>query len=148
MWRLAAAELDGYRRAYGLDYPWPAKHVRGRVARDGRPGVPAIPLAGERADGAGQQRERGGRGEHAHRRGDRGRRPALAAGQRHRVDPERLLGAEPRRQAPGHRRDWQTARAALERLAGWDRHREDRDLRHLDRNRSGRSLGRTERVGR
>jgi hypothetical protein len=149
-WRLAAAELDGYRRAYGLDHPGPAKHVRGRVARDGRAGLPATPL-GERVEGAGQQRERGGRGARAHRRGDHGRRPVLAAGQRHRVDPDRLLGDEPRRRAPGHRRDWQTARAALERLAGWNRHREDRNRRHLDRNRSGRSfrhdLGRTERDG-
>jgi hypothetical protein len=151
VWRMAAAELDGYRRAYGLDHPGPAKHRWGREGRDGRSGVPAIPLASERADGAGQQREHGGRGEHAHRRGDRGRRPALAAGQRHQVDPDRLLGTEPRRQAPGHRRDWQTARIALERLAGWDRHREDRDLRHPDRDRAGRlghHLGRTERDGR
>jgi hypothetical protein len=113
--------------------------------------VPAAPLAGERADGAGQLPERGGRGEHAHRRDKLGQRLA-AAGQRHRVDPDRLLGAEPRHQAPGHRSDWQTARIALQRLAGWDRHRENRDLRHPDRNRSGRSLGhdigRTERDGR
>jgi conjugative relaxase-like TrwC/TraI family protein len=93
VWRLAAAELDGYRRAYGLDHPRPAKHVGGRVARD------------RRADGAGQQPQRRGRGEHAHRRDNLGQRLAVA-GQRHRVDPDRLLGDEPRRQAPGHRRDW------------------------------------------
>jgi hypothetical protein len=73
----------------------------------------------------------------------------VAAGQRHQVNPEPLLGAEPRRQAPGRRRDWQIARAALERLAGWDRHR---DQLHPGRDRSGRSLGRqlgrTERDGR
>jgi hypothetical protein len=51
VWRLAAAELDAYQRAYGLDDPGPAKHVGGRVARDGRADLPAIPLAGERADG-------------------------------------------------------------------------------------------------
>ena len=45
------------------------------------------------------------------------------AAPRHQVDPERLLGAEPRRQPPGRRRDWQAAQAALERLAGWSRHR-------------------------
>jgi AAA domain len=62
IWRLAAAELDGYRRAYGLDDPGPAKHVGGRMARDGRSGVAATPLAGERTAGASRQRERGGRG--------------------------------------------------------------------------------------
>jgi conjugative relaxase-like TrwC/TraI family protein len=150
-WRVAAAELDGYRRAYGLDDPGPAKHLGGRLARDGRAGVAATRLAGERADGAGQQRERRGRGERAHLRADLGR-PALATDRRHRVDTERLLGGEPRRQAPGRRRDWQTARAALERLAGWDRHRQDRDQRHPDRDRPGRHLdstvGRQERDGR
>src|SRR4029453_11392228 len=30
-WRAAAAELDGYRRAYGLDHPGPGEHVVGRV---------------------------------------------------------------------------------------------------------------------
>jgi ATP-dependent exoDNAse (exonuclease V) alpha subunit len=141
-WRVAAAELDGYRRAYGLDHFGPAKHVVGRLAWEGRSGVPATPLVGEWADGTGQRRERRGRGERAHRRGPLGQRPRATAGQRHRVDPDRLLGGEPRRQAPGRRRDWQTARAALERLAGWGRHREDRDQRHPGRERPGRSLGR------
>jgi conjugative relaxase-like TrwC/TraI family protein len=140
-WRVAAAELDGYRRAYGLDDPGPAKHVGGRLARDRRAGVAATPLTGERAYGTGRQPQRGGRGERAPRRRDLGRRPAVAADRRHPVGPERLLGAEPRRQAPGRRRDWQTARAALERLAGWDRHRDHRDQRHPDRGRPGR-LGR------
>jgi conjugative relaxase-like TrwC/TraI family protein len=147
-WRLAAAELDGYRRAYGLDQPGPAKHGGARVARDGRSGVAATRLASERADVVGRQRERSGRSGRTHRPGDFGRRPA-AADQRQRVDPERLLGGEPRRQAPGRRRDWQTARAALERLAGWDRHRDhrdNRDQRHPDRDRPGRHLDRT--VGR
>jgi conjugative relaxase-like TrwC/TraI family protein len=150
-WRAAAAELDGYRRAYGLDHPGPAKHVGGRLARDGRAAVAATPLVGERADGTGQQRERGGRGQRTHRRDDLGRRPAVAAGQRNRVDLERLLGVQPRRQAPGRRRDWQTARAALERLAGWDRYRDHRDQRHPDRDRParlGHQLGRQERDGR
>ena len=73
----------------------------------------------------------------------------MAAGQRHQVDPERLLGAEPRRQTPGRRRDWQAAQAALERLAGWGRHRHHRDQPHpdrADRDRPGRRLDRT--VGR
>jgi conjugative relaxase-like TrwC/TraI family protein len=49
-WRLAAAELDGYRRAYGLDQPGPAKHGGGRLARDGRgcAGHPARRRAGQR----------------------------------------------------------------------------------------------------
>ena len=153
VWRAAAAELDGYRRAYGLDHSGPAKHVGGRMAREGRAAVPATGLAGERADGIGQQRQRGGRGERTHRRRDLGRRPAMAAGLRHQVDPDRLLGGEPRRQAPGRRRDWQAARAALERLAGWDRHPEDRDQPHpdrADREHPGRSfsLARQERGGR
>jgi hypothetical protein len=41
VWRVAAAELDGYRRAYGLDHPPPAKHVGARVARDGQVAAPA-----------------------------------------------------------------------------------------------------------
>ena len=151
-WRVAASELDGYRRAYGLDDPRPAKHVGGRPAKDGRVGVAATSLAGERDAGIGQYRERGGRGGRPHDRGDAGRRPALAADRAHQVDPDRLLGGEPRRQALGRRRDWQTARAALERLAGWDRHRDHRDQRYSDRDRPGRHLdrivGRPERDGR
>jgi hypothetical protein len=58
------------------------------------------------------------------------------------VDPDRLLGAEPRRQAPGRRRDWQAARAALEHLAGWSRHRDHRDQRPPNRDRPGRTFGR------
>jgi conjugative relaxase-like TrwC/TraI family protein len=143
-WRLAAAELDGYRRGYGLDDPGPAKHVGGRMAQSGRAGAAATPLAGEQTDRTGQQPGRRGRG-------DLGRRP-VAADRRHWVHPERLLGGEPRRQAPGRRRDWQTARAALDRLAGWDRHREHRDQRPLDRGRAGRhpdrTVGRHERDGR
>jgi hypothetical protein len=68
--------------------------------------------------------------------------PKVRCSRRHQVDPERMLGAEPRRPGVGHRRDWQTARAALERLAGWDRHRDQRDQRHPDRDRPGRSFGR------
>ena len=136
MWRVAAAELDAYRRAYGLDHPGPAKHVRGRVAWDGRAAVPAAaPTAAERS---------GGTGERAHRRGDLGR-PTVAVDRRHRADRGRLLGAEPRRDTPGRRRDWQVAQAALEHLAGWGRHR---DHRPPNRGRPGRSLGRQERDGR
>src|SRR4029450_1712059 len=42
-WRVAAAELDGYRRAYGPDQPGPAKHVGGRIARDRRAGGGGAP---------------------------------------------------------------------------------------------------------
>jgi hypothetical protein len=149
VWRVAAAELDGYRRAYGLDQLPPAKHRWGRVTPDGRSVVPATPLAGERADATGQRRERGGRVEHTHRRGDLGRRPTVAADQRHRADQGWLLGAEPRRDTPGRRRDWHTARAALEHLAGWGRHRDQRPPHHERPGRPvGRDLGRQERDSR
>jgi hypothetical protein len=146
VWRLAAAELDGYRRAYGLDDPGPAKHRWGRVAWDGRAAAPATRLTSEAADGTCGQRGRRTRGEHQLGRGDRQQRPTRVAGQRHRIDPERLLGTEPRRQAPGRRRDWQAAQAALERLAGLSRHRDHRDHRdqpHPDRDRPGRRFDRT-----
>jgi conjugative relaxase-like TrwC/TraI family protein len=149
VWRLAAAELDGYRRAYGLDHPGPAKHRFDRVARDGRPAAAATRLAAEAADGTRRQPGRHGRGERAHHRGDRRQSPTMVVGQRHQAGPERLLGTEPRRQTPGRRRDWQAAQAALERLAGWSRHRHHRDQPNpdrADRDRPGRRLDRT--VGR
>jgi conjugative relaxase-like TrwC/TraI family protein len=140
VWRLAAAELDGYRRAYGLDQPGPAKHRGGRMARDERAAAPATRQTVEHPDATRRQP------------GDRQQRPTAVAAQRHRVDPGQLLDAEPRRQVPGRRRDWQAARAALERLAGWGRHGDHRDHRHPDRERPGRSagrdLGRQERDGR
>jgi hypothetical protein len=141
MWRTAAAELDAYRRAYGLDHLPPAEHGGGRVARDARAATAAISPAAERADGAQEQRERRGRGQRTHRRGDLGRRPTMAD-RRHQADPGRLLGAEPRRDRPGRRRDWQAAWAALEHLAGWGRHRDHRDHRQSTRDRPGRTLGR------
>jgi hypothetical protein len=151
LWRLAAAELDGYRRAYGLDHSGPAKHRWGRVARDGRPAAAATRLAAEAADGTRGQPEQLGRGQHADRGGDRGQRPTVSGGQWHQVD--RLLGTQPRRQAPGRRSDWQAAQAALERLAGWSRHH--RDQSHPDRadrdrpgRRRDRTVGRQERDGR
>jgi conjugative relaxase-like TrwC/TraI family protein len=152
VWRLAAAELDGYRRAYGLDHSGSAKHRWGSVARDGRAAAPATRPTVEQPDATRRQPGRRSRVAGTDGRGDRPQRPTVLAAQRHRVDPGRLLGAEPRRQAAGRRRDWQSARAALERLAGWDRHRDHRDHRHLDRERPGRSagrdLGRQERDGR
>jgi conjugative relaxase-like TrwC/TraI family protein len=151
VWRVAAAELDGYRRAYGLDHPGPAKHRWGRMAREGRTAAATTRLAGEVADGTCEQRGRHGRGERADRRSDREQRP-MVGGRRHQVEPERLLGAAPRRQAPGRRRDWQAAQAALQRLAGWSRHRDHRDQPHPNGERPGRRLdhtgGRQERDGR
>jgi hypothetical protein len=146
---VAAAELDGYRRAYGLDHDRPAKHgVRG-VARDGRAGAPANLPAAERPGGTGEQPGRRGRDQRAYRLGDRPRWPTVAADRGHRAEAGRLLGAEPRRDRPGRRRDWQVARAALERLADHHRHRDDR---HRPQERAsglrGRDLGRQERDGR
>jgi hypothetical protein len=155
VWRVAAAELDGYRRAYGLDDPGPAKHRWGRLARDRRLAAAATRLADQAADGTRRQPGQQSRGERAHRGGDRGQPPTMLARQRHQVDPDRLLGTEPRRQAAGRRRDWQAAQAALERLAGWSRHRHHRDQPHpnrADRDRPGRridrTIGRQEREGR
>jgi conjugative relaxase-like TrwC/TraI family protein len=152
VWRTAAAELDRYRRAYGLDHDRPAEHGGGRVARAGRAVAPATAPTADRADGTGERRERRSRGERARRRGDLGRRPTVAGDRRHRVDPERLLGAEPCRDRPGRRRDWQLARAALEHLADWDRQRDHRDQRPPNLERLGRTvgrdLGRQERDGR
>jgi hypothetical protein len=154
VWRVAAAELDGYRRAYGLDDPRAGEASLGRVARDGGAATPATRLAAEAADVPRGRRGQQGRGDRAHRGGDRGQPATMVAGQRYQVDPERLLGTEPRRQTPGRRRDWQAAQAALERLAGWSRHRHHRphrDQLHPDRDRPGhlnRALGRQERDGR
>jgi hypothetical protein len=136
VWRVAAAELDGYRRAYGLDHAGSAKHRWGRVARDGRPAAAATRLAGEAADGTRGQRGYHGRGERAHRRGERVQRP---------------MGPDGRQQVPGRRRDWQAAQAALKRLAGWGRHRDQPHPDRADRERRGRldrTVGYQERDGR
>ena len=150
VWHTAAAELDGYRRAYGLDHRPPAKHARGRMPREGP--APATPLTGGPADGQQGSAERRHHGE-VHRRRPADRQPSgpqRARAAAHRVGPGRLLGAEPRRDHPGRRRDWQSAWAALERLA--DHHRRGRDDRHRPRERTGRlqprDLGRQERDGR
>jgi hypothetical protein len=149
VWRTAAAELDGYRRAYGLDHDRPAKHGGEKVARDGRAAAPAMAPTGGRADGTlGSAERRRSHREGALRWRDDRQPPEAARALAHRVGLGRLLGAEPRRDTPGRRRDWRIARAALEDLAGWGRHRDHRDQRHPDRERSGRTLGRQERDGR
>jgi conjugative relaxase-like TrwC/TraI family protein len=153
VWRTAAAELDGYRRAYGLHHDRPAKHGGARVASEGRATVPATPRTGEQADGtAGPVGRRslalGAALPPGERRATAADRDPAAAEGRHRVNAGRLLGAEPRRDTPGRRRDWQAAWAALERLAD-HRHREDR---YRPQERPGRlrtrDLGRQERDGR
>ena len=120
-WRAAAAELDGYRRAYGLDHPGPAKHGWGRVARDGRAAVPATPPRRERAGGA----ARAAGAPRPRRRACSAaatRRAAADGGGRASATGSTRAGCwAPNHagDAPGRRRDWQAARAALERLAGW-----------------------------
>jgi hypothetical protein len=150
VWRAAAAELDSYRRAYGLDHEGPPKHRWGSEPRDRRAAAPATSVTAEEAGAGRGQPDRRRRPAGAERRSDHQQRPTAVAGRRHQVDTERLLGAEPRRQTPGRRRDWQTAQAALERLAGWSRHhyRDHRDLARADRDRSSRTGGRQERDGR
>jgi AAA domain len=146
VWRVAAAELDGYRRAYGLEHLPLAEHGGGRMARDGRSATPATAPTAER-DGrphrSAERRDRGGRA-----RQPLGRQRAVVE-DRHRVDAGRLLGAEPRRDTPGRRRDWQSVWAALERLAD---HYRGRDDRYRPQERAarphGRNLGRQERDGR
>jgi conjugative relaxase-like TrwC/TraI family protein len=149
VWRVAAAELDGYRRAYGLDHPGLAKHGGGRVARAGRAAVPATALTALRTGEARGSAGRRSRSEHA-RQPFRARRDPVAAENRRRVEAGRMLGAEPRRDTPGRRRDWQTAWASLERLA--DHYRRGRDDRHRPLERAGRlpgpNTGRQERDGR
>jgi hypothetical protein len=146
VWRTAAAELDGYRRAYGLHHDRPAEHPWGRVAREGRAAAPATAPTAERADVAPGSPGRRSRDQRT-QPGDAGR-PTMTD-RRHPVGPERLLGAEPHRDTPGRRRDWRAVRAALERLA--DHHR-SRDDRHRPQERAGwvygRDLGRPERDGR
>jgi conjugative relaxase-like TrwC/TraI family protein len=153
VWRAAAAELDGYRRAYGLDHDRPAKHAVGRSARDERAAAPATaPTGGPAGQQVSAERHRsdreGARWRPADRQPPAPERERAAAA--HRVGPGRLLGAEPRRDHPGRRRDWQAAWAALERLA--DHHHRSRDDRHRPRERAGRlqtrDLGRQERGGR
>jgi conjugative relaxase-like TrwC/TraI family protein len=136
VWCAAAAHLDGFRRAYGLDHPPPAEHGRARATRGGRAAAAAMPPTAEQAGQATRADRRRSPGERDHQRPDR-QPPSHRAEGRHRADPGQLLGAEPRRDQPGRRRDWHAARAALERLA--DRHR---DQRHPTLERASRTLGR------
>jgi conjugative relaxase-like TrwC/TraI family protein len=150
VWRTAAAELDGYRRAYGLDDDRPAKHGRERTARDGRAAAPTTPPTEGPADSQRGSAERRRYREQG-RRWPADRQPPIGArAAAHRVGSGWLLGAEPRRDHPGRRRDWQEVRAALERLA--DHHRRGRVNRDRPQERAGRppsrDIGRQERDGR
>jgi hypothetical protein len=160
-WLATAVALDGYRRAYGLDDPPPAKHGGGERPRAGQEAAPAT--AGrasrpttERAT-AGEQpqlRDETRRGRPGWRHPTRpGRRP-----ERSTVEQERaarvgeLLGAEPGRRQAGRRRDWQQVQAALERLElvrerirDPDRHHDRAGDRDRHRGREQRAHGREER---
>jgi hypothetical protein len=153
VWRAAAAELDGHRRAYGLHHERPAKHAGARVVRDGGAAPPATAPTGGPADGQRGSTERRRSDLEGARRGPTDRQPPApqrARAAAHRVGPSRLLGAEPRRDHPGRRRDWEAAWTALERLA--DHHRRGREDRYRAHERAdrahGRDLGRQERDGR
>jgi hypothetical protein len=119
------------------------------MARDGRAAALATgPTDAGRAGGTREQRERRGGGEQARRPLEATRAPMAAEG-RHRVDAGRLLSVEPRRSEPGRRRDWQTVRAALARLADHHRGRDDRYHPHEHAGRlRGRDTGPQERDGR
>ena len=150
VWRIAAAELDGYRRVYGLDDDRPAKHGRGRTAWDGRAAAPTTPPTEGPADSQRGSAERRRYREQG-RRWPADRQPPIGGrAAAHRVGSGWLLGAEPRRDHPGRRRDWQQVRAALERLA--DHHRRGRVDRDRPQERAGRpqsrDIGCQERDGR
>jgi conjugative relaxase-like TrwC/TraI family protein len=152
-WLATAVALDGYRRAYGLDDPPPAKHRGGerpRPERDGsaatadRAGWPTVErAAASEPPKAGQDAGRGRPGWRHPARERPGRRPEGST-----VDEDRaariaeLLGAEPGRRQAGRRRDWQQVKTALERLERErshhpDRHHDRADRHHLGREQRG-----------
>jgi conjugative relaxase-like TrwC/TraI family protein len=163
-WLAAAVELDTWRRTHGLDDQRPAEQGRGERARPERAAAPATtaragrPTTERAAVGQGRTTDpadqahaarasgRGGpRWRHPNR--ERTARPDASTSSGHSATAEELLGAEPGRSEPGRRRDWQQARAALERLAAHrertrdpDHHRAGRDdERHRDHHRAERS---------
>jgi hypothetical protein len=126
-WLAVAAELDGFRRAYGLDDRPPAKHggvERTRAGRDGpatasgRAGRPAAEPAAAGDQPPARDEARRDRLGWRHRAGERaGRRPERpTVGQQRAARVAELLGAEPGRREAGRRRDWQQVKTALERL--------------------------------
>jgi conjugative relaxase-like TrwC/TraI family protein len=159
-WLATAVALDGYRRAYGLDDPPPAKHGVGERLRAGLDGLAATagragwPTA-ERAAGEQPQvrdEARWGRPgwRHPTRPGRRPERPTVEQDRAARVGE--LLGAEPDRRQTGRRRDWQQVKAALQRLElvrersrDPDRHHDRAADRHHRPGREQRAHGREER---
>jgi conjugative relaxase-like TrwC/TraI family protein len=161
VWLATAVALDGYRRAYGLDDPPPAKHrgdERTRVGRDGsaatagRAGRPTTQraAAGEQPQD-GQQAQRGRPGWRHPGRERPGRRPERSTvEQEHAARVGELLGAEPGRREAGRRRDWQQVKTALDRLdrertRDPDRHHDRAGDRHHRAGREQRGHGREER---
>jgi hypothetical protein len=126
-WLAAAVELDTWRRTHGLHDGRPAPPGRAQRDRPVRAGRPvdrtrstSVTRSGRAAAG-GAPAEARTPGE-PRRHGPRWRHPTQDRTQQARgVTAAELLGAEPGRQEPGRRRDWQQARAALDRLAA---HRE------------------------
>jgi hypothetical protein len=118
-WLAAAVQLDSYRRVHGLDDERPAKHSPAARARPGREAV--APAAGRVGRPSSQRAPAGERAERP-RRSRPGRshpdQRTAHLGQARTATAEQLLGAEPDRRQPGRRRDWQQARAALQRLTG------------------------------
>jgi conjugative relaxase-like TrwC/TraI family protein len=139
-WLATAVALDGYRRAYGLDDPPPAKHRGGERTRAGQDGFAATAgRAGrptvERAAGEQPQvrdetrRGRPGWRHPARERAGRRPEPPTVEQQRAAMVVE-LLGAEPGRRQAGRRRDWQQVQAALERLERVRERSRDPDHHH------------------
>jgi hypothetical protein len=139
-WLAAAVELDTWRRTHGLDDERPAPPERGQRGRPARPvdrkrSTPATrpgrAAAGEESPQPGTPEEpRQDRPRWRHPTRDRaGRAEPPAGGKTREATAAELLGAEPGRQEPGRRRDWQQARAALERLAAHRERARDPDHR-------------------
>jgi conjugative relaxase-like TrwC/TraI family protein len=164
-WIAAAVELDGWRRAHGLDDLGPAKHGGGQRSRPERAAAPATsartggpipqrPAAAERpAQGPPRAptQPRRERPRWRHPAPDRAGRAEPPAGQARDATVTKLLGAEPGRHQPGRRRDWQQVRAALERLAAHRERTRDPDQpghRHRDHRRAERTPAPPERAER
>jgi hypothetical protein len=159
-WLAAAVELDTWRRTHGLDDERPAEQGRGQRTRPGR-NTPAATArqdrrptseratagagsAGDPADQAhapGASRRGGPRWRHPDR--ERPTHPEPSAARERTATAEELLGAEPGRSEPGRRRDWQQARAALERLAAHRERTRDPDQHRSERQRDQRRAERS-----
>jgi hypothetical protein len=134
-WVTAAVELDSWRRTHGLDDPGPAPPGRGQRDRPARPGRPvdrtrSTPATRPGRAAADEAPPLPRTPEEPRRDRPRWRHPTQDRTQPARgVTAAELLGAEPGRQEPGRRRDWQQARAALERLAAHRERARDPDHR-------------------